>query len=79
MICDRRRNKKGNFSGQHKVGHLAVVTVDSDDDTSCTILFNNKKHYNHLPGRDEMFHERIEDSEACEENENNLRNTVTAY
>ena len=38
-ICDGRRNKKGNFSRQHKVGHLAVVIVDSDN-TSCTILFN---------------------------------------
>ena len=45
-----------------------------------TTVYNKyKKHYNHLPGWDEMFHERIEDSEACEENENNLRNTVTAY
>ena len=45
-----------------------------------TTVYNKyKKHYNHLRGWDEMFHERIEDSEACEENENNLRNTVTAY
>ena len=40
--------------------------------------------YDHIPGQDanssnEMFHERVEDPEVCEENVHNLRNTVTAY
>ena len=39
-IFDGRLNKKGNLSGRHKVGHLAIATIDSDDDTSCTVLFN---------------------------------------
>ena len=37
-----------------------------------------RKNYNRLPCQDEMFHERIEDSEISEENVNNLRNTLTA-
>ena len=37
-ICDEQLNEKGNFSGLNKVGHLAIVTIDSDDDTSYTFV-----------------------------------------
>ena len=39
-VYDERRNRHGNKSGQSRVGHLAIVTMDSDADGSYTILYN---------------------------------------
>ena len=39
-MYDGRRNKKNRFSGQNKVGHLAIVTVNDNPDGPCTVLYN---------------------------------------
>ena len=39
-VCDGRLTKKGRLSGQPRAGHLAIVTMDSDNDTSHKVLYN---------------------------------------